>query len=241
MSLTYDYIVRQIALRVNAITGAVAPTLETNYSAAPVTAYQSSIFPKTSIYDAVRIAEGKMATTIANSGNNTLRAYLLSQTDPLSSGDAMPSVDENSVKIIGQYGSVLDGDDPTIICTAAPPQEIRRRLNTSSYWKIPAYLFSYDGNGIIHTRTTVIVQVCVYNGETQKTAIAANGAILLADSLEEGYVNGGLAELLRDDEFMAQAAVFRGYFNETLAGIQGGYTNTSQVSMPGPVLAQQSQ
>jgi hypothetical protein len=241
MALTYDYIIRQAALRVNAITGAIASTLETNYTAAPVTAYQSTIFPKTSIYDAVRIAEGKLATTIAFSGNDSFRAAISSATSALASGAAMPVTDANGVKIIGQYGDVLDGVDPTIVCSAASPQEIRRRLNTSSYWVVPAYLYSYVGRNIIHTRTTVIVQVCVYDGSARATAIAANGNVLLADSLEEAYVNGTVSELLRDDEFASQSQIYRGYFERTLAEIRGGYSNTSQVSMPGPVLSQASQ
>ncbi len=242
MSLVYNDIVRQVGLRINAITGSLPATLESNYATVPVTTFQSTIFSQTAIYDAVRLAEERMAQVIAETGNETLRTPLLSVTDTLMNGDSMPSDDTNGVNIIGQYGSVLDAGDPTIACTAASIQEIRRYWRTQTYWKLSFYLFNMDGNGIFHTRPDgVVVQVCVYDGAAQQTAITNNSAILLADSLEEGYVNGALAELMRDDEFVQQASIYRGYFSETLQAIRGGYTSVQSVATPGPVLATSGQ
>jgi hypothetical protein len=242
MTVAYQKVLAEVGLRINAISGPISTTLETNYAKATQSAsdYVSTIFPKTSIQDAIINAEEKLVAAISNTGGHPYRAFLLSETAALSSGDAMPSVDENSVEIVGIYGSVLDGADTSIVLTAAPTQEIRRRLNTSSYWKIPLYLYSFDGNGIIHTRTTVKVQVCVYSASTQRSAFAA-GNILLPDALEEAYVCGAVSQLVRDDEFMGQAGVYSQYFANTLQGITSGLTSVSQVSMPGPVLAQQSQ
>ncbi len=241
-SLLYNDIIRQVGLRIDAITGALPPALESNYATVPVTTFQSSIFPQTAIYDAVRLAEEKMAQAISETGNETLRTPLLSVTDTLGNGDSMPSTDTNDVNIIGQYGSVLDADDPTIACTAASIQEIRRYWRTQTYWKLSFYLFNMDGNGIFHTRPDgVIVQCCVYDGATQQIAITNNSAILLADSLEEGYVNGALAELMRDDEFVQQAGIYRGYFEATLQSIRAGYTSVPSVATPGPVLATSGQ
>jgi hypothetical protein len=243
MTVPYNTILRQIAIRANALVGATAATLQITYATSPLTSanFQSSIFPFTACQDAVVSGVERFANAIANTGNQTLRAYILSQTDPLASGDSMSSVDESGDPIIGIYGSVLDGDDPTIVCTAAPPQEIRRRLNTSAYWKIPVYLYSIDGNGITHTRDTVIVQCCVFNRATVAASVAANGNLLLADSLESGIVSEGVSRLVRDDEFMAQAQVYRSYADDAILQIEKGYSSVSQVSMPGPVLAQQSQ
>jgi hypothetical protein len=244
VALTYNYILRQSGLRINAITGAVAATLQTDYIVSPLTTteFQSTIFPFTAIQDAIRITEGKLATVIAYSGNDTLRSYISSLTAVLASGDSMPSVNASGAKMIGQYGSVLDADDPTIVCTAAPPQEIRRWNATASYWVIPFYKYSIDGNGITHTRPNgVVVQLCTYDGDAQRAAIEADDPILLADSLEDAYVAGTVSELIRDDEFEGQAAVYRAYFNDTLGQIKSGYTSTSQVAMPSPVLTQLSQ
>jgi len=245
MALTYNYIVRQSGLRVNAIIGPVASTLQTNYNVSPQTSaqYGSTIFPFTSIQDAVRLAEERIAEVIAETGNQSLRKPLLSVTEPLPTGSTIPGVDENDVKVIGIYGAVLDAEDPTIVCTSAPPQEIRRRLKSSAYWKIPVYLYSINGDTIIHTRPApgVLIQVCVYNGDAQKTAIEANGPLLLADTLEEAYVSGTVSMLFRDDEFSQQAAQARQAFSETLQGIRSGFTSVSPVSMPGPVLAAQAQ
>jgi len=242
MSVPYNTILRQVGLRINAIIGAVASTLETNYTVSPLTTsqFQSTIFPLTSIKDAIINSEEKLVQAISNTGGHPYRAFILSETAALSSGDVMPSTDASGVEIVGIYGSVLDGSDTSIVLTAAPTQEIRRRLNTSSYWKIPVYLYSFDGNGIIHTRTTVKVQVCVYSASTQRSAFTS-GNILLPDALEEAYVCGAVSELMRDDEFLSQAGSYSAYFANTLQSITSGLTSVPQVSMPGPVLNQASQ
>lgn len=242
MTVPYMKVLSEVGLRINALVGATAPLLETTYITSPLTSsnFQSTIFNFTSVEDAIINAEGKLVQAISNTGGHPYRAYISSYTSTLASGASMPSTDASSVPIVGIYGSVVDGSDATIACTAAPIQEIRRRLNTSSYWVIPVYLYAFEGNAIIHTRTTVKVQVCAYSASTQRTAFAA-GNILLPDALEEAYVCGAVAQLVRDDEFMGQAQVYSSYFANTLQSITSGLASVSQVAMPGPVLAQQSQ
>ncbi len=235
MAVPYNNVVRQAALRINAITGAVAATLETNYIANPVASFQSAIFPKTAIYDAVITTEEKLATAIADTGDHPYRSYLLSETATLATGDDMPATDASGVPIIGIYGSVMDAVDESYICTEQPTEVVRRWKSLSSYLKIGVYYYAMDGNGITHTRADgVKVQVCVYSASVQRTSLAANGNILLADALEEAYVAGTVASLVRDDEFTGQAAVYRNYFNETINSIRGGLTSVPSVALSGP-------
>lgn len=235
MSVPYNNVVRQAALRINAITGAIASTLETNYIVNPVASFQSAVFPKTSIYDAVITAEEKLAQAIADTGDHPYRSYILSETATLATGDDMPSTDASGVPIIGIYGSVIDAVDESYVCTEQPTEVVRRWKALSSYLKMQVYYYAMDGNGITHTRATgVKIQVCVYSASTQRTSLAANGNIILPDALEEAYVAGAIASLVRDDEFMGQAAVYRQYFNDTISTIRGGLTSVPSVATSGP-------
>jgi hypothetical protein len=239
VAVLYDKIVRQAALRINAITGAIATTLETNYSADPVTAFQSTIFPQTAIYDAVITTEGRLATAIAETSDHPFRNYISSQTATLASGDSIPSVDVSSNPIIGVYGKITDADDPLGVCTEQPTEVVRRWNTLSTYLKQELYYYALDGVGILHTRPDgVVIQVCVYNATTQRTSLLANGNIILADGLEEAYVNGTVSALIRDDEFMGQASVYRGYFNDTLQSISGSMPSAALTGpMPVPTIS----
>ena len=44
-------------------------------------------------------------------------------------------------------------------------------------------------------------------------------AILFPDALAEGYINGALAILVRDDEFLAQSGRYAEFFTTTLASL----------------------
>jgi hypothetical protein len=232
MSVPYAKIIAEVGVRINAVPGAIPSDLETNYVAGVVN--NSSVFPPTAIGDAVITAEEKLATAIADTGGHPLRSYLQSVTDTLASGDDMPSVDASGVPIIGIYGAVYAASNPALICTEQPTEVIRRWQALSSYYKTPFYYFSRDGNGIIHTVPGgVKVQVCVYDANTQRGELAA-GDILLADALEEAYVWGAVSTLVRDDEFMPQAAAYRGMFNDTLQAIRQGLTSIPSVTIAGP-------
>jgi hypothetical protein len=149
----------------------------------------------------------------------------------------MPSVDVNGDPIIGIYGSVLDADDPTIVCTEYPEQVIRRRNLNSSAWIIPVYGFKMSGDGITHTRPNgVVVQVCVFNWDTVATAVAANENLLLPDSLANPIMYDMVGALVRDDEFMGQAGVYRKYADDAEMAIRQGLTSVSEASIPGPSL-----
>jgi hypothetical protein len=103
-------------------------------------------------------------------------------------------------------------------------------------WPIPLYNYTMDGNGIFHTRTTVTVQVCVYDYADQVAAFDANDTMLLPDALAPALIAGGMAGLVRDDEFVQQAQLYAAYFNATEAAIRSGLTSVSQVALPGPSL-----
>ena len=240
---TYHDILAGVALRINALKGTDPVALQITYSTRPLTdeLFDSSIFPMDAIRDSILNAEQRLAAVIANTGNHPWRTFLggPSETTVLMNGDLMPSIDVNGVGIIGIYGSVLDVDDPTLICTEQPVEVLRRRQLTPNLWIIPAYNYSLDGNGIIHTRPNgVTVQVCVYDYATQQAAFDANEPILLPDVLAEALICGGVAGLVRDDEFTTQASLYVQYFNAAEQSIISGLTSVSQLAVQRASLTQ---
>lgn len=208
MAVAYRTIIAATALRVNALIGATAATLETTYTTSPLTSanFQSTIFPFTSIKGAVLNAEEKLAQRIANNADDPLRQYMADVTANLSNPSTLPSTSTNSKPIIGTLGAVRDATSG-IVCSQMPLDQVRRRASATDM-VIPCWWFNITGGRIEHTRTNVVIECCVYSRTDQATAMDANGNILLADALEPDYISEALAILVRDDEFMAQANLY---------------------------------
>lgn len=238
MSVTYATILRQAAIRVNALVGTTPSALETNYLAALAsTSFDSADFPFTLFKDTCLAVEGKLASAIANTGNHPWRSFLSGVTSALASGDLLPSLDSTSSPIIGVWGSVRDGSDSTPL-TEMAFDDIRIEARNANTWLVtPIYGYKIDGTRIFHTRTTVIVDCCVYNRATRTTIIGTlTNSTLLPDALEEAMVCGMVSMLVRDDAFMPQAQIYRGYFNDALASIAQGLTSVVSKTIPAPSL-----
>jgi len=218
--LTYHDIAAAVAIRINALVGSDPVELQVTYTTRPLTdeLFDSSIFPFGAVRDSILECEGKMAQAIALSSNRSLRGYLRGLSVGLASGAALPKVDAANVPAIGNFGAVLDGTDSTP-CTPKTIPEVRGYLQSPLLYIVPMYHFAIDGATIIHTRTTVKMECCVYSAVTQTTAFDANGPILLPDSLAEAYINGAMALLVRDDEFTSQATQYANYFGTFLASV----------------------
>lgn len=222
--LTYHDLLAMTAVRVNALLGTDPVELQVVYSQRPLTdeVFDSSIFPMNAIRDAIITAEGKMCQAIAKSADRVLRGYIGSQTAELASGSEMPTLDENGVAIIGNFGAVIDADNPKILCTRMPLKVVERRNLSPATWLLDSAMYALDGTRIIHTQDRVVLECCIYDASTQTAAFDAMETILLPDSLTDGYVNGALSILVRDDEFTAQAQTYAGYFTTVLTNIGAG-------------------
>lgn len=231
MASNYHEILAEVALRINALTGVTAADQQTAYTTRPLTTtqWQSPIFPFASAKAAILNAEERLAHAIANVGDHPWRKFLADTTTAISH-KGLINTTTLSKQIIGMYGAVYDASDGTE-CTKKSPETIRRRVrNANSFFRAPAYYYCIEGNRIFHTRTTVTIDVCVYDRASQSTNLDANSAMLLPDVLDEALVAGAVSMLVRDDEFTGQAAIYRAYFNDTLKMIAGGGT-----SRPNPV------
>jgi hypothetical protein len=233
--MSYHDLLAQVAIRVNALTGVQAAALEATYILRPLTGaqFKSSVFPFSAVKDALLLAEAKLATVIAETGNHPWRAFLKSQTAELVHRAFLPKLDALAgAPIIGVWGSVVDSADGKP-CTEQPIELIERRVeNAGGFWTREYYHFNFRGDRIYHTRPAVKMEVCVYDRTLQIGRVDNNDPILLPDALEEAYIAGALGYLVRDDEFVEQAAGYRALFNDTLASIKQGLTSVPPASAP---------
>lgn len=240
MSVSTHVILREAAVRCNALVGVLPAALELTYASLPLTDadFQSSIFPFTAFLDQETGSIARFADIISSVGNHPWRSFVgLTVTSTLASGDVVPSVASNNDPIVGIYGSVLDADDQTIVCTEYPEQVVRRRALNPTIWTIPVYGFKMSGDGITHTRPTgVVVQVCTFNWDTVAALVAANGDLPLPDSLANAICYDMVGAIVRDDEFMAQAQVYRSYADGVEREIRQGLTSVTEQAIAGPTL-----
>lgn len=238
MSTTYSQILRQVALRIDALTGGQPDAQELIYNSATFSApsFDSSIFPFTAIKDAILLAEGKLAGVIASVGNHPDRTYISAVTAALASGSLLPTTSVTAKPIVGVYGSIRDSSD-LLVCKEKTLEEIdRRNRNAGGFYRIPMYAYKFDGNRIYHTRPTVLIDVCVWSHTDQQTALDVGGNMLLPDYLAEGLVCGTMAYLVRDDEFPEQGAYFAAMFRDTLEGLKSPGVSMASKSRPGPTM-----
>lgn len=224
---------RQIALGAGMLRGESTVGLQTSYEDTTLNQWDlinegERLVPLTALQDALLNSESVLANAIADTGGHPWRSYLLSFTSALSNGDVMPSTDSNGNPIIGIWGSVLDGSDQTFVCTEWPTEMIRRWSRMSTYYKSSFYGYAIDGNGITHTRTEVVVQVCIYNRETQLADLLANNDILLPDTLVPAMASGALAMLGGEN-----SGLQRSLFDQTLMAIKSGLTSVPNVDTGG--------
>lgn len=216
MAVNYHEPLSGIAIRAGQIAGVALATLETNYATRPLTAtqFKGATFTFRACKDALQYAEERLARAIAKSREAQERAYLAGVTASLANEAALPSVDSLSRPIIGVWGGVYDASDGTQLTDEKGLAFVRERAaNPGSFFRVSSYQYALDGGRIYHTRTNVVIRVCVYDRGAQRTALDANSAMLLPDDTEEALVCGGVSYLFRDDAFNEQAKLYRRYFD----------------------------
>lgn len=237
-TLHYHDLLADIALRVNAFAGTVPEDMEIAYATRPLTGslFDSAIAPYSSIISALLLAEEKLAQACASTSNPVLRSYLHSVTASLVSGSPMPTMDNANHPIIGILGSVRDASDGTA-CKEKTLEEIeRRRRNANGFYRLPAYMYKFDGTRLEHTRTVVTVDCCVYDWAAQEQAVEDNATMLLGDDLGEAIICGAVASLMRDDEYLEQGLAYAKYFEDTLARLRAGLSPVPNKVTPGPTM-----
>lgn len=235
MSVPYQQLLHDTAIRLSALVGTQVATITATYDVAVLLPahFKSADWPFASFRDAILMAEEDFAWAIADTANHPWRANIVSNTPALADGDDIPAFDTGGLKVIGVYGSVYDAVDGTS-CLQAELDEIMRvkRLLASGALTLPHYLYRIDAGRIRHTRTTVLVEVCSYDRNARLGAFTANANMLLPDVLELGIVSRAVSLLTKETAFADQADRYDKYANTSLARIREGLTSVLSKAVP---------
>src|SRR5215475_5638418 len=163
MSVSYNTCLREIAIAVNAITGATPALLETSYSTVPLTSanFQSSIFSFTALKDKMLDAQGEIITAAANTSGHPYRSALISQTSTLAYGAQVTS-NSSGIPVIGVLGDVRDASSGQPMTKNELRQIQDRVINPGNMWLIQVYWYCLSDRKIYHTVTNVIADVVAY-------------------------------------------------------------------------------
>lgn len=234
MALSYNTVLRQIAITVNALVGARPATLETTYETIPLTDanFQSSIFPFSYLKDKMLNAQESLFMALASTATNPLRRFIESQTDTLAYGDQI-STNAAGLPMVGAYGAVRDSENGQILTLNEVEDIQARNINPNSMFKLAVYQYAIVGDRIFSTRTGVIVDVCAYE-RPDADSLDLTSDILLPDLLGPAMVQGAIAESYRDDEYLEQAVVARAIYSQWISALQQGMAQIQPQSNPTP-------
>lgn len=139
--------------------------------------------------------EEELAIAVSMNPLHPWRAKIADVTAAITNGSVIPQVGGAGAQIIGVNGAVNDATDGKPLTQSFALEEIRRLVDNPNAWRVvPVYAFVVVLPRIYHTRTSVKIDVCVYDVAAQKTAIAANAVTLFPDA-EGAYVTALTAKM----------------------------------------------
>ncbi len=235
MAISYRQILRESSRAVNAVTGVTPAALESAYMTSPLTSTQigDSNFTISMIIDKLVGTVGQIVQAYAGVPGHPFRAFNVSQTANLANGAAKPSVNSAARPIVGVPGAVRD-TTTSILLKRQPIQSIESIIAGIADGSLTGTYHYYDfvEDRIYHTRTNVVMDVCTWDATVELAAVAAGNAPI-ADACLPIAVAGLVSVLVLDDEFVAQASLFRNYFETALADTRAG---KSQFQPPPPLV-----
>lgn len=218
---------RQCALRGNCLAGPLPASLETNYADATLVAgdFKSANFPFTSFKDMLRVTENEIALAVGNNDRHPWRSILADETAAILPGGQIPAVGSSGAPIIGVYGGVNDASNGKPLESNFTFGEIRALNDNPGTWrKLDTYEFAIIYPQIQHTRTSVTIDVTVWDPDDCDAAIAANDSLLFPDA-EGAYVSGLGSKMNNlDAQFAALADSFAPEYTAWLTALSGGKT-----------------
>ncbi len=223
---TWNDLLRQIAVSVNAVTGATPTLLETSYSTVPLTSanFQSSILPFANLKDHMLNGVSKIVSIAANTGNHPYRPALITQTDPLTSGEGV-TTDSLGASVIGVWGTVFDQDGN--VMTKGNLSQIRAiNLNPGTMFLVDTALWVRDDIRIFHTATTATIDVVTYT-RPDSDSLDLTDDMPLPDDAVPVCIQAAQEECIRDDEFMAQGARFGEMFTKWVSMVKQSSTDST--------------
>lgn len=202
MAITFEVVIQEVLNRLGAVAGATAATADTNYNASPSTSTViGPDFLASNVEDALAASIGEIVEAIASTPKHPERQRFADVTGNLANNAAIPQTGSGGSRIIGVPGFVMDSSDSKA-CLPATLDEVRSYNRFPSiYAGADSYLYCINSGRIEHTRTNVVMHVCVYTRTTTFT-----GNIALEDWHEGGLVAGAVAKLALKESMFADLA-----------------------------------
>lgn len=228
--IRYSEIMRNSALRVNALVGNTIDQKNASLTADPVSSAQvgSVEFPYITIKRAALAAAVRITRTYASVKNHPFRLFNLSYTANIANKATIPAVNAVGDEIIGVYGNILD------VITSEPlteqPKQIIDSINRStadSSLKRSYFYYTIEGGRIYHTVNNVKIEVVTYNLVTEDAKIGqlADQSSTVPDACFDISWMAALTFLFADESYQNQAALCNNYVNTELAKMVNGATS----------------
>jgi hypothetical protein len=224
MPISYDQLIHDAAIRMNALVGSQVVALEATYVTSPLTAanFKSADWPFSAFKDAVLFAEETIINAIANNPNSPYRSKYDTVSPALVSGSALPQTNSSGNPIVGVPGVVTDSSDSKPL-TRESLARVKAFIDDA--WRLyPVYFYAIEGWNIFHTRSLVLVRVCTYNRSLSASAMASSttSTCNIPDSLEPIAAALMVSMMAKDGAFTQQAEYYRNIADAGLAQIRGG-------------------
>lgn len=137
----------------------------------------------------------ELAIAVAMNPLHPWRVVLQDVTASIANGALIPQTSTNSKQIIGVHGIVKDASDSKALTENFAIDEIRALIENINTWRqTDVYAYRIIPPRIYHTRTNVVIDVCVYDVAAVRAAIVANTVPLFPDA-EGAYVTALTAKL----------------------------------------------
>lgn len=229
MTVSYQQILHDTALRMNALVGSQVATLATTYDTASLTVanFKSADFPFNSFRDAILMAVGDYVLVIAATPNHPWQSRISSITvSPIANGTALSAE-------LGVL-SIRDTVDNTQL--TEQPLEVVQRIVRETWRTYPLYYYKVSGGILYHTRAAVAVQSMLYNRTTELAQFAA-GNMVLPDVLETAVMARAISLMVKNTQLEDKAGIYRKYSEEVIADIRAGYTSINPLPSAVPTIA----
>jgi hypothetical protein len=201
MPITFERVIQQALNRLGAVLGGQAVSAESNYDANPSTStVNGPDFTPHQVNDALAATIGEIVEAIASTPKHPERQRFFDVTVSLANRDPIPQVGSGGARIIGVPGFIRDASDgQALLPNTLDAIRGYNRHKTTIHVGQNFYFYVINGGRIEHTRTNVIMEVCVYTRPTSFT-----GNIPLEDWHEGGLVAGTVAKLAPKESLFAE-------------------------------------
>lgn len=225
-------ILRQVLIRIGAYRGLPAAIAISYSEADPTSDAVSESFVPVSLYDQLIAIEAEIACAVAMT-DHPWRNILVELTAALANGDMVPTTGASgaAAEIIGEYGQVRDASSPFFpLARDLSVAEIQAKTRNPNVFMSEIFSCAFEegkntkSRRIYHTRTNVVIDVCVINYLGRKVAILANETLLFPGAAN-AYLSGVMSMLKNTDAQLSElSTLYQPRYEAWISAFQAGRT-----------------